>query len=81
VDHALKCGDSLVGYGVQEIQSAMKEVQLGFLNEQNQVFSQMGVARRESFGDDSLNDEGYDRKKVLLSNRSRPARDCARPVI
>ena len=66
VDHALKCGDSLVGYGVQEIQSAMKEVQLGFLNEQNQVFSQMGVARRESFGDDNLNDEGYDRKKVLL---------------
>jgi hypothetical protein len=69
VDHALKCGDSLVGYGVQEIQSAMKEVQLGFLNEQNQVFSQMGVARRESFGDDSLNDEGYDRKKVLLQQQ------------
>ncbi len=69
VDHALKCGDSLVGYGVQEIQSAMKEVQLGFLNEQNQVFAQMGVARRESFGDDSLNDEGYDRKKVLLQQQ------------
>lgn len=69
VDHALKCGDSLVGYGVQEIQSAMKEVQLGFLNEQNQVFSQMGVARRESFGDDNLNDEGYDRKKVLLQQQ------------
>ena len=69
VDHALKCGDSLVGYGVQEIQSSMKEVQLGFLNEQNQVFSQMGVARRESFGDDSLNDEGYDRKKVLLQQQ------------
>jgi len=69
VDHALKCGDSLVGYGVQEIQSAMKEVQLGFLNEQNQVFDQMGVARRESFGDDSLNDEGYDRKKVLLQQQ------------
>ena len=69
VDHALKCGDSLVGYGVQEIQSAMKEVQLSFLNEQNQVFSQMGVARRESFGDDSLNDEGYDRKKVLLQQQ------------
>jgi len=69
VDHALKCGDSLVGYGVQEIQNAMKEVQLGFLNEQNQVFNQMGVARRESFGDDSLNDEGYDRKKVLLQQQ------------
>jgi hypothetical protein len=69
VDHALKCGDSLVGYGVQEIQGAMKEVQLGFLNEQNQVFAQMGMARRESFGDDSLNDEGYDRKKVLLQQQ------------
>ena len=69
VDHALKCGHSLVGYGVQEIQSAMKEVQLGFLNEQNQVFAQMGVARRESFRDDSLNDEGYDRKKVLLQQQ------------
>jgi len=69
VDHALKCGDSLVGYSVQEIQAAMKEVQLGFLNEQNQVFAQMGVARRESFGDDSLNDEGYDRKKVLLQQQ------------
>jgi hypothetical protein len=69
VDHALKCGDSLVGYGVQEIQGAMKEVQLGFLNEQNQVFAQMGVARRESFGDDSLNDEGYDRKKLLLQQQ------------
>jgi hypothetical protein len=69
VDHALKCGDSLVGYGVQEIQGAMKEVQLGFLNEQNQVFAEMGMARRESFGDDSLNDEGYDRKKVLLQQQ------------
>jgi hypothetical protein len=69
VDHALKCGDSLVGYGVHEIQAAMKEVQLGFLNEQNQVFAQVGMARRESFGDDSLNDEGYDRKKVLLQQQ------------
>ena len=66
VDHALKCGDSLVGYSVKEIQAAMSEVQLGFLNEQNEVLAQMGFARRESFGDDVLNDEGYDRKKVLL---------------
>lgn len=69
VDHALKCGDSLVGYSVKDIQAAMKEVQLGFLNEQNQVFAQVGVARRESFGDDSVNDEGYDRKKVLLQQQ------------
>ena len=69
VDHALKCGDSLVGYPVKEIQAAMSEVQLGFLNEQNQVFAQMGIARRESFGDDNLSDEGYDRKKILLQQQ------------
>ena len=69
VDHALKCGDSLVGYCVRHIQTAMQEVQLGFLNEQNQIFAQMGVARRESFGDDNLNDEGYDRKKLLLQQQ------------
>jgi hypothetical protein len=69
VDHALKCGDSLVGYSVNEIQAAMSEVQLGFLNEQNEVFAQMGVARRESFGDDNLYDGGYDRKKVLLQQQ------------
>ncbi|WP_296447395.1 DNA methyltransferase [Vulcanococcus sp.] len=69
VDHALKCGDSLVGYSVKEIQAAMSEVQLGFLNEQNQVFAQMDIARRESFGDDNLSDEGYDRKKILLQQQ------------
>ncbi len=69
VDHALKCGDSLVGYCVRHIQTAMQEVQLGFLNEQNQIFAQMGMARRESFGDDNLNDEGYDRKKLLLQQQ------------
>jgi hypothetical protein len=69
VDHALKCGDSLVGYSVKEIQAAMSEVQLGFLNEQNQVFAQVGIARRESFGDDNLSDEGYDRKKILLQQQ------------
>jgi hypothetical protein len=69
VDHALKCGDSLVGYCVRHIQTAMQEVQLGFLNEQNQIFAQMGMARRESFGDDNLNDDGYDRKKLLLQQQ------------
>ena len=70
VDHALKCGDSLVGYSVKEIQAAMQEVQLGFLNEQNQVFERMGLARRESFADDSLTDAGYDRKKALLQEQT-----------
>jgi hypothetical protein len=70
VDHALKCGDSLVGYSVKEIQAAMQEVQLGFLNEQNQIFEQMGLARRESFANDSLTDAGYDRKKALLREQT-----------
>jgi hypothetical protein len=70
VDHALKCGDSLVGYSVKEIQAAMQEVQLGFLNEQNQIFEQMGLARRESFANDSLTDAGYDRKKALLKEQT-----------
>jgi hypothetical protein len=48
----------------------MQEVQLGFLNEQNQVFAQMGLARRESFAEDSLTDAGYDRKKALLQEQT-----------
>jgi len=71
VNHALKCGDSLVGVSVQEIQAAMQQVQLGFLNEQNQVFAQMGLARRETFAEDSLTDAGYDRKKALLKEQTR----------
>ncbi|MEB3167596.1 MAG: DNA methyltransferase, partial [Synechococcaceae cyanobacterium] len=69
VDHALKCGDSLVGYCVKEIQAAMQQVQLGFLNEQNQVFAEMEVSRRESFSDDSRDDDAYDRKRQLLTQQ------------
>lgn len=69
VDHALKCGDSLVGFSVKEIQAAMQQVQLGFLNEQNQIYAGMGIARRESFAGDSLDDAAYDRKKQLLQQQ------------
>jgi hypothetical protein len=69
VDHALKCGDSLVGYGVREIQAAMKEVQLGFLNHQNQIYAEMGLARRESFSADNRDDEAYDLKRKLLDQQ------------
>jgi len=69
VDHALKCGDSLVGYGVRQIQTTIQEVQLGFLNQQNQVFAQMGMDRRESFSNDSRNDEAYDRKQKQLDQQ------------
>jgi hypothetical protein len=69
VDHALKCGDSLVWYGVRDIQAAMKEVQLGFLNHQNQIYAEMGLARRESFSADSRDDEAYDLKRKLLEQQ------------
>jgi len=69
VDHALKCGDSLAGYCVRQIQTAMQEVQLVFLNDQNQIYAGMGIARRESFSDYSIDDAAYDRKKVLLQQQ------------
>ena len=69
VDHALKCGDSLVGYSVKEIRAAMSEVQLGFLDAQNRVYEQMGIDRRESFAFDSLSDNDYDSKKLRLDEQ------------
>jgi type I restriction-modification system DNA methylase subunit len=69
VDHALKCGDSLVGYSVKEIRAAMSEVQLGFLDAQNRIYEQMGIDRRESFAFDSLSDADYDSKKQRLDEQ------------
>jgi len=47
----------------------MQEVQLGFLNHQNQIYAEMGIARRESFSDDSRDDEAYDLKRKLLEQQ------------
>jgi hypothetical protein len=69
VDHALKCGDSLVGYSVHEIRAAMREVQLGFLDDQNRIYEQMGINRRESFAMDSLTDVDYDTKRFRLEQQ------------
>ncbi len=69
VDHALKEGDSLVGYSVQQIRAAMRAVQLGFLDDQNRIYEQMGIDRRESFGFDSLTDADYDIKKQRLEEQ------------
>jgi hypothetical protein len=69
VDHALKAGDSLVGYSVREIRAAMREVQLGFLDDQNRIYEQMGIDRRESFAFDSLTDADYDTKKLRLEQQ------------
>jgi hypothetical protein len=69
VDHALKCGDSLVGYSVAEIRAAMREVQLGFLDDQNQIYEKMGIDRRESFAVDSITDADYDTKRQRLEQQ------------
>jgi hypothetical protein len=69
VDHAFKCGDSLVGYSVSEIRVAMHHVQLGFLDDQNRIYEQMGIDRRESFAFDSLTDADYDSKKQKLEQQ------------
>ena len=84
VDHALKCGDSLVGYSVKEIRGGdARRCSWAFCEQQNQELRADGRwTGASSFADDSLNDAGYDRKRVLAaSSRSRPARDCARPAI
>jgi hypothetical protein len=44
-------------------------VQLGFLNHQNQIYAEMGIARRESFSADSRDDEAYDLKRKLLDQQ------------
>ncbi|TGH20875.1 MAG: SAM-dependent methyltransferase, partial [Aphanocapsa feldmannii 277cI] len=69
VDHALKCGDSLVGHSVKEIQTATEAVQLAFLDQQNRAYERMGIDRRESFAEDSRDDAIYDRKQVLLEQQ------------
>ncbi|MFM7647792.1 MAG: Eco57I restriction-modification methylase domain-containing protein [Cyanobium sp.] len=80
VDHALKCGDSLVGYSVAEIRAAMAEVQLGFLDAQNRIDERMGIERRESFGFDSLSDADYDSKKQRLEQQIQASADRAKTV-
>jgi hypothetical protein len=69
VDHALKCGDSLVGYSVKEITSACESVQLQLLREQQGTYVQACVALRSGFVNDTLDDEGYDRKRILLERQ------------
>ena len=73
VDHALKCGDSLVGYSVKEIQAAMDRakdsLQLAFLDDQNRVYAKLAADRGTIFSTDNLKDEDYDRKRILLQRQ------------
>jgi len=69
VDHALKCGDSLVGYSLKEIQAASENVQLQLLRIQQGIYVQACAERRSSFADDTLSDEDYDRKRIKLQQQ------------
>ena len=69
VDHALKCGDSLVGYGVQEIAAATEAVQLDLIRQERGSYVQACAAMRGSFADDTLDDASYDRKRLQLQQQ------------
>jgi len=71
VDHALKCGDSLVGYSVAEIDTASEQVQLELVRQARGSYVQACADRRSSFADDTLDDAGYDRKKQLLKEQTK----------
>ena len=70
VDHALKCGDSLVGYSVKEIDAASEEVQLDLVRQARGSYVQACADRSSSFAEDTLDDAGYDRKKQLLKEQT-----------
>jgi hypothetical protein len=71
VDHALKCGDSLVGYSVAEIDAASEQVQLELVRQSRGSYVQACADRRSSFADDTLDDADYDRKKQLLKEQTK----------
>jgi len=69
VDHALKCGDSLVGYTLEEIQAATNNVQLLLLQEHRGSYVQACSELRRSFAEDTRSDAAYDHKRVLLQQQ------------
>ena len=70
VDHALKCGDSLVGYSIKEIQLANNELQLSFLNVQKQFIKKLSKERLNIFTIDNRSAEKYDQKKQILEDQN-----------
>jgi hypothetical protein len=71
VDHALKCGDSLVGYSMKQIDAASEEVQLDLVRQARGSYVQACADRSSSFAEDTLDDAGYDRKKQLLEAQTK----------
>ena len=69
VDHALKSGDSLVGYSLKDIENIDKEIQLNFKSERDQIFSKLIIEREEEFYFDNSYDSAYDRKRNLLDKQ------------
>tara|TARA_Y100000589_G_C27191423_1_gene644972 strand:- start:164 stop:4312 length:4149 start_codon:yes stop_codon:yes gene_type:complete len=66
LDHALKCGDSLVGFSIKEINDASKEIQITTSSFYKKEFKEIGVERIKTFNKDSRNDQNYDFKKQEL---------------
>ena len=67
IDHALKSGDSLVGYSSKIIESAKKEIQLQFLDFKNNFLEDISTKREKIFYLDSRSDISYDKKKEFLT--------------
>jgi hypothetical protein len=69
VDHALKEGDSLVGYSLQEIEAATETVQMLLLRDQRGTYVAACADLRSGFNNDTRNDDDYDRKQLLLKQQ------------
>jgi hypothetical protein len=69
VDHALKEGDSLVGYSLQEIEAATETVQMLLLRDQRGTYVEACADLRSGFNNDTRNDDDYDRKQLLLKQQ------------
>jgi len=74
VDHALKCGDSLVGYNDTEINDFFSKVQLTFLDKQLQVLQKLSTARQVTFGMDSRDDATDQQKRQELAHYEEDAK-------
>jgi len=70
VDHSIKCGDSLVGYSIKDIQKVLKNIQLNLLNSNQYFINNLGYERAKNFSNDSRDDSSYINKELLLRNYS-----------
>jgi hypothetical protein len=69
VDHALKCGDSLVGFSLKKIETATEMVQMQLVREEHGTYVQACVNLRRSFADDTVDAASYKRKKQQLQQQ------------